>query len=130
MQPDLLTNRENAAALRCIIVCACFEDTITPPQCYQVRDALNNLDTDGWWFWSPGNFMVAFRSSITASDRARSCQSALARLSEDTPLFPRVGLGSAEGDVLCSLASGGHLDLAPLGNVVNQAFREAAINAS
>jgi len=131
MQPDILTNRVKAASQeRCVIVCAYFGETITPDQCFLVREMLNGLDTDGWWFWQPGNFMIVFRSSRAAAERATACQSALARLSKETPSFPHVGLGSAEGDVLCGIASDGHVDTMPLGNVVNEAFRQAATNAS
>src|SRR5690242_10990889 len=105
MQPDILTNRVSAASHeRCVIVCAYFGETITPEQCFLVRDTLNRLDTDGWWFWQPGNFMIAFRSSRAAAERASACQSALTHLSNETPDFPRVGIGSAEGNVLCGIA--------------------------
>ena len=130
MQPDLLKKRvEASTSEQCVIVCA-YAGEISPEHAYRIRDTLNNLDTDGWWFVNPGGFIVAFRSSKSARERASACESALAHLSEDIPNLARLGVGSAEGDVLCSIASAGHLDTPPLGNVVNEAFWEARRNAS
>ena len=130
MQPDLLKKRvEASTSEQCLIVCAYAEEAL-PEHAFRIRDALNNLDTDGWWFINPGGFIVAFRSSRSARERASACEAALARLSEDVPALVRLGIGSAEGDVLCSIASAGHLDTPPLGNVVNEAFWEARKNAS
>ena len=131
MQPDLLAKRVSAATSeRCVIVCAYFRDEVSLEQGFLIRDTLNDLDTDGWWFFNPGTFIVAFRSSRAPAERASACRSALTRLSQDNPGLAHLGLGSAEGSVLCSLASAGHLDTPPLGNVVNEAFREASKNAS
>jgi hypothetical protein len=130
MQPDLLKKRVEAATFeRCVIVCA-YAEEVSPDHAYQIRDTLNSLDTDGWWFVNPGGFIVVFRSSRSARDRASACESVLARIAEDIPTLARLGIGSAEGDVLCSIASAGHLDTPPLGNVVNEAFWEARKNAS
>jgi hypothetical protein len=130
MQPDLLKKRVEASTHeRCVIVCA-YAGEISPEHAYRIRDTLNNLDTDGWWFVNPGGFIVAFRSSRSARERATACEFALARLSEETPNLACLGIGSAEGEVLCGVASGGHLDTPPLGNVVNEAFWAAKRNAS
>ena len=129
--PDILTKRLDAASHeRCIIVCAYVSDGVTPEQGFRIRDVLNGLDTDGWWFANPGTFIVAFRSSRAGDKRARVCLSALARLPNHIPLLGHVGVGGAEGEVLCGLASEGHLDTPPLGDVVNYAFRRATGNAS
>lgn len=131
LTPDLLGKRVSAATSeQCIIVCAYVEDDLAPEHAYLVRDTLNNLDTDGWWFFNPGTFIVAFRSSKAAAKRASACQSALAGLSQDIAALKHLGVGSAEGPALTTLASAGHLDTPPLGNVVNEAFRQARKNAS
>jgi hypothetical protein len=66
----------------------------------------------------------------SAAKRAEACQSAFGRLSRSIAALGHLGVGAAEGSVLCSFASAGHLDTQPLGNVVNAAFREANKNAS
>lgn len=115
---------------RCVIVGAYFPGGATPEQGYRVRDLLNELDTDGWWFLNPGAFVVAFRCSNAGAERARACYSALGRLPSAIASLSDLRVGAAEGEVLCNLASAGHLDTPPLGDVVNEAFRQAARNAS
>jgi len=130
MNPDLAKRVAASTSERCVIVCAYAADDISPEHAFLIRDTLNDLDTDGWWFANPSTFIVAFRSSRNGAVRASACQSGLARLSDDTPGLPRLGIGAAEGPVLCDIASGGHLDTPPIGNVVNDAFHEARKNAS
>ena len=131
MQPDQLAKRVAAAtSVRCVIVCAYLGGDVLPEHAFLIRDTLNDLDTDGWWFVNPGGFIVTFRSTRAGAERASACQTALTRLSEHTPDLARLGIGSAEGPVLCSLASAGDLDTPPLGNVVNEAYRKAIKNAS
>src|SRR6476619_3206851 len=101
MQPDLLKKRLEAATCeRCIIVCAYLKDDMAPEHAYLVRDTLNELDTDGWWFANPGTFVVAFRSSKAGAKRARACQSAFDRLSRSVAALEHLGIGAAEGEVL------------------------------
>lgn len=131
MHPDLLTKRVNASVSEsCVIVCAYVQQGVSFDQGFLVRDALNELDTDGWWFFNPGTFIVAFRSAASGVERARACEAALASLRRDNPTLAQVVVGSAEGPVLTSIASAGHLDTPPLGDVVNEAFRMASQNAS
>ena len=131
MQPDLLRKRLDAdASEQCWIVCAYFADDVSLEQGVVVRDALNDLDTDGWWFFNPGTFIVAFRSTKNGAERASACEAALARLRQENGLVALLALGSAEGPVLTSIASAGHLDTPPIGNVVNEAARRARANAS
>jgi hypothetical protein len=129
--PDLLNKRLSASTHEaCIIICAYVTGGVTSEQGYRIRDALNDLDTDGWWFANPGTFIVAFRSSKRGAKRARACQSALAKLPNHVPALGHVGVGSAQGEVLCDIAIEGHLDTPPLGDVVNWAFWRAAGYAS
>jgi hypothetical protein len=128
---DQLGKRVTASTYeQCVIVCAYVADGVSPEDAYLIRDMLNGLNTDGWWFINPGSFMVAFRSSNSGASRAQACEAAFARLSEQVPGLAHLGLGSAEGSVLCSLASAGYLDTPPLGNVVNEAAWKARANAS
>ena len=131
MRPDLLTQRVNAEASEpCVIVSVYFEDNLSLEQGFIVRDALNALDTDGWWFFNPGSFIAAFRCSRSGRKRARACESALERLAQDDSRLPTFRVGSAEGPVLTSFAVEGHLETPPLGNAVNEAFWKASKNAS
>jgi hypothetical protein len=114
----------------CAIVCAYFAEGVTPDQGYRMRDALNELDTDGWWFFNPGTFILAFRSSRSGVKRGQACLSALTRLSNAVDSLGQVRVGSAMGPVLCNLSRDGHLDTPPLGEVVNAAFGRAFENAS
>jgi hypothetical protein len=127
MQPDLLRRRLDAdVSEQCVIVCACLDDDMSFEEGSVIRDALNRLDTDGWWFFNAGTFIVAFRSARSGAERASACEAALARLRQENSSLPRLAVGSAEGPVLTSIASAGHLDTPPLGNVVNAAFRKRA----
>ena len=131
MQPDLLKKRvEAATSEQCVIVGVYAGDDVSQEHAYFIRDTLNGLDTDGWWFANPGSFIVAFRSSKGGAERASACKSALAQLSKETPGLGPIRLGSAEGPVRTSLAKAGHLDTPPLGNAVNRAFWEALKDAS
>ena len=114
----------------CAIICAHFAGGVTPEQGYRMRDALNELDTDGWWFLNPSTFILAFRSSRAGVKRGQACLSALTRLSNSVPSLEQVRVGSAMGPVLCNLSSDGHLDTPPLGGVVNAAYGRAIENAS
>lgn len=106
MQPDILAKRVRAGTSEpCVIVCAYLEDGVTPEHGFVVRDTLNGLDTDGWWFFNPGTFVVAFRCSRAPAERSSACQAAMARLSKDIPALGHLGVGSAEGPVLTSIAS-------------------------
>jgi class 3 adenylate cyclase len=131
MQPDILKKRLDAAVSeRCFIVCATVGADITFEEGSVIRDAMNQLDTDGWWFFNPATFIIAFRSARSGADRARACEAALARIRQDNPAFVSLGVGVAEGPVLTSIASAGNLDTPPIGNVVNEASRKASKNAS
>ena len=131
MQPDLLKNRLHASVSeQCFIVCACVAGDFTFEEGYAVRDLLNELDTDGWWFFNPSTFIVAFRAKRSGAERASACEAALARLRPDVPALAGLGVASAEGPVLTGIASDGHLDTPPLGNVVNEAFRKANVIAN
>lgn len=132
MQPDdLLTKRVGATASeRCVIVCAYVDEALSPEHAYLIRDTLNELDTDAWWFFNPGTFVVAFRYSKAGAKRARACLSAFDRLTRSVAALEHLGVAAAEGEVLCSIAPAGHLDTPPLGDVVNCAFSQASKNAS
>lgn len=131
MQPDILKKRLDASVSEeCFIVCAYIGADITFEEGSVIRDALNELDTDGWWFFNPSTFIIAFRSGRRGADRASACEAALARIRQDNTAFVSLGVGAAEGPVLTNIASAGHLDTPPLGNVVNEAFRKAQENAS
>lgn len=130
MQPDLLKKRVNASVSeQCVIVCAHVGDEISFDEGFLVRDALNSLDTDGWWFFNPETFIVAFRSSRSGAARASACEAVLVRLREDIPSLAHLVLASAEGPVLTSIAEAGYLDTPPLGNVVNEASWKARAKA-
>jgi hypothetical protein len=131
MQPDLLRKRLDAdISEQCWIVCAYLGDDVSFEQGFVVRDALNSFDTDGWWFFNPGTFIVAFRSVRSGAERASACEATLARLRQENASLVCLVVGSAEGPVLTSIAKDGHLDTPPLGNVVNEAFWKARANAS
>ncbi len=134
MHHDSTPKRASASAdakyEQCIIVCAYMPDGVSPEQGYRMRDALNDLDTDGWWFLNPGTFIVAFRTSRFAAKRAEACRAALARLSAGIASLGHLGVGAAEGEMLCTLDESGQLDAPPIGEVVNLAFREARKYAS
>jgi hypothetical protein len=130
MQPDLLKTRLGAdVSERCHIVCAYIGNDTSLEQGLAVRDALNDLDTDGWWFFNPGTFIVAFRSARSGAERASACEAALVRLRQDNPALAHLAVGLAEGPVLTSIANGGHLDTPPIGNVVNEAALRARKDA-
>jgi hypothetical protein len=114
---------------RCVILCATFREGVSPEQGYRMRDTLNEFDTDGWWFMNPHTFVVAFRSANSGLPRALACYAGLERLSKSVASLAEMGLGGAEGEVLCNLAVEGHLETPPLGAVVNEAFRRSK-NAS
>jgi hypothetical protein len=85
----------------CVIICAHFGDGVTPEQAYRMKDALNSMDTDGWWFLNPDNFIVAFRSSKAGAERANACLSSLGRLTTSVASLARMAVGAAQGEVLC-----------------------------
>ena len=131
MQPDLLKKRLDAAVSeQCFIVCATVGADLSFENGSVIRDALNELDTDGWWFFNPATFIIAFRTGRSGADRARACEAALARIRQDNKVFASLGVGVAEGPVLTSIASAGHLDTPPIGNVVNEASHKAHRNAN
>jgi hypothetical protein len=131
MQPDILKKRLSAAVSeQCFIVCAHVGADITFEEGSVIRDALNELDTDGWWFFNPSTFIAAFRSVRSGADRASACEAALVRIRQDNAALVSLGVGVAEGPVLTSIASGGNLDTPPIGNVVNEASHKAHQNAS
>ena len=95
-----------------------------------MRDVLDGLDSDGWWFLNPETFILAFRSSNSGDERAQACMTVLRRLANSVASLAKMAVGGAQGDVLCNLADAGHLDTPPLGEVVNEAYRQARKNAS
>jgi hypothetical protein len=129
MNHDSVPKRASASAdakyERCIIVCAYLPEGASPDQGYRMRDALNDLDTDGWWFLNPSTFIVAFRDSKLARKRADACRTALSRLSEAIASLSQLSVGAAEGEMLCTVNESGEIDAPPLGEVVSLAFREA-----
>lgn len=134
MHHDSTPKRASASAdakwEKCIIVCAYLADGVSPEQGYRMRDALNDLDADGWWFLNPGTFVVAFRASKLAEKRAEACRAALTRLSAAIASLAHLGVGAAKGEMLCTEDESGQLDAPPMGEVVNVAFREAKKYAS
>lgn len=130
-QPDILAKRIAADSYEhCIVVCAYLADGFSSELAYRVRDVLNGLDTDGWWFFNPGMFIVAFRTANRGAERAKASMTILARLPRSVAGLERLGVGAAQGEVLTALASAGHLDTPPLGEIVNAAFHDARKNAS
>ena len=130
-QPDILSKRLSASVSeRCIILCAYAPDDLPSEVAYRLRDTIDQLDSDGWWFFNPGTFIVAIRSSRSGATRAEACYATLRSLPNSIAGLGRFGVGGAEGLVLTSLASEGHLDTPPLGETVNAAFRQASKNAS
>jgi hypothetical protein len=123
---DILRKRLAAdVSEQCRIVCAYLGEDTSFEQGSLIRNVLNEIDTDGWWFFNPGTFIVAFRAARPGARRASACEAALARLRQVNPAVAHLAVGSAEGPVLTSIASAGHLDTPPIGNVVNEAFRKA-----
>jgi hypothetical protein len=132
MHPDdsTIPNRSTQTSEECAIICAYFADGVTPDQGYRVRDVLDELDTDGWWFLNPGTFIIALRSTKNGVKRGQACLTALTRLRKSDAALHQVRVGTAMGPVLCNLSGDGHLETPPLGSVVNTAYGRAIENAS
>ena len=113
---------------RCYVLYAHVADGVTPDQGYAMRDALNDAETNGWWFLNPGTFIVVFTSSSSGAKRAESCVAALARLAAEHPSWPAVSVGLAEGPIFGAFTSAGVLESMPFGEVVSAAMRRMRTN--
>jgi hypothetical protein len=132
MQPSTSINSSHGGVReeRCIVLCMCHPEGVTPEQGYALRDLLNRVETSGWWFLNPGTFVVAFSCSRSGAARAVACQDALRELVAADQSFASIGVGVAEGGVIGSFSSAGILESLPIGGVVSEAMKNAIENAS
>jgi hypothetical protein len=130
MKPLSAGAKGRAREEACIVVCAHVADGVSPDQGYAIRDALNDVETNGWWFLNPGTFIAVFVAASSGAERAASCEQALRNVAAKDPSWASIGVGVAEGIVAGTFSSADILEQPPFGGAVSQAMRRANQNAS
>lgn len=92
---------------------------------FAIRDLLNAEETNGWWFWNPGTFVVVFISRYSGAQHAQACREALKELSSTRPSLSGLEIGTAEGPVVGVFSKAGIMESMPLGSVVSDAMKRA-----
>ena len=98
-------------------------DGVSPEAGYDIRDILNQLNPEGWWFLNPGSFVVCFSSDRSGQARAAECRAAIERLCLAHESLSGAKFGQAEGDLLASFEPHGHLSTMPIGAAMSEAWR-------
>lgn len=118
------TERASGAARsqRFVVITFRAAEGVSPDAGYDIRDTLNGLDPEGWWFLNPGSFVACFASERSGIARASKCRAALERLCCVHPSLDGAKFGQAEGELLVTFESHGHLSTMPLGGAMSQAW--------
>jgi hypothetical protein len=95
---------------------------VSPRAGYDIRDVLNQLNPEGCWFLNPGSFIVCFSSERSGQARAAECRAAIERLCLAHESLGAAKFGQAEGDLLASFESHGHLSAMPVGAAMSEAW--------
>lgn len=112
-----------------VVVVVRTSESLSRERATVVREAMDNLSSDGWWFLNPGTFIAVFLASRNGAGRVEEAHATLHRLVSESPLLRDFAIGSAEGRLLCSFDAAGVLESLPLGQTVNVALTEAVRNA-
>jgi hypothetical protein len=112
-----------------VVVVVRAPDTLSHDRAAVVREAMDNLGSDGWWFLNPGTFIAVFLGARDSTERLEKAHAMLERLISQSPALHDLATGSAEGRLLCAFDAAGHLQSLPLGHTVNVALTEAVRNA-
>ena len=112
-----------------VVVVARASETLSHERATRVREAMESLASDGWWFLNPGTFIAVFLESQRGAERAEKARADLHRLLSASADLKDIAIGAADGRLLCTFDGAGMLQSLPLGHTVNVALTEAVRNA-
>jgi len=112
-----------------VVVVVRASESLSHDRATVVREAMDSLASDGWWFLDPGTFIAVFLGPRGSADRVEKALATLQRLISESPALQDFSTGSAEGRLLCAFDAAGDLQSLPLGHTVNVALTEAVRNA-
>jgi len=112
-----------------VVLVARASEDLSHERATAVRQAMDSLASDGWWFLNPGTFIAVFLASGDGPERAAKAQARLHRFVSASDEMRDVAIGTAEGRLLCTFDNAGILQSLPLGHTVNVALTEALRNA-
>lgn len=123
--PDIPSKRSSGVATfqRFVVLTFRAAEGVSPDAGYDVRDTLNQLDPEGWWFLNPGSFVACFASERSGLARAAECRAALERLCTAHPTLDGAKFGQAEGELTVAFESHGHMSAMPMGDAMFQAWK-------
>ena len=100
-------------------------DGVSPEDGFSVRDVLNSINPDGWWFTNPGTFMVYFQSDRHGVERAEHCRTVVESLRAHRGSLREMRFGAAEGPMITEIDRRGRPTSTPMGGAANEAFQRA-----
>jgi hypothetical protein len=109
----------------CVVLCARQGEGVSADDGFAIRDLLNGVESNGWWFLNPGTFIAVFMSRYSGAEHAAECRESLERLVASRASLNDLEIGTAEGAVLGIFTDAGILETLPMGDVVSEAVKKA-----
>ena len=108
-----------------MVLCARLGTGIRAEDAGEIRDVLNGVGSNGWWFLHPGTFIAVFVSRYAGAEHAAECRAALEDLVAARPSLGNLEIGAAEGAVLGVFTDSAILETMPIGEVLARAMKRA-----